>query len=212
MKRQGSTELPRFAVGALAIAGASAANGATVQITFTGSFISTTGGNNLVTDYGGDGVSDFAGGYVGHSGWIGAGSNLFAAAYGTASGAGGFARVSVGGQSAFDADTAGVRVVSASRRELVEVQFTDSNIRGGAATTGYLDITASATQPGEKIITVMRLIFDDVTGDTIGGLNATDAAFTEYTLSAVPEPGSNLALLALGAGGLTLRRRLKRAA
>ena len=28
----------------------------------------------------------------------------------------------------------------------------------------------------------------------------------------VPEPGSNLALLALGAGGLTLRRRLKRAA
>jgi hypothetical protein len=30
-------------------------------------------------------------------------------------------------------------------------------------------------------------------------------------LSAVPEPGSNLALLALGAGGLTLRRRLKRA-
>jgi autotransporter-associated beta strand protein len=31
-------------------------------------------------------------------------------------------------------------------------------------------------------------------------------------LSGVPEPGSNLALLALGAGGLTLRRRLKRAA
>ena len=32
------------------------------------------------------------------------------------------------------------------------------------------------------------------------------------TSTAVPEPGSNLALLALGAGGLTLRRRLKRAA
>ena len=31
MKRQGATELPRFAVGALAIAGASVANGATVQ-------------------------------------------------------------------------------------------------------------------------------------------------------------------------------------
>jgi hypothetical protein len=30
--------------------------------------------------------------------------------------------------------------------------------------------------------------------------------------AAVPEPGSNLALLALGAGGLTLRRRLKRSA
>jgi hypothetical protein len=61
MKRQGSTELPRFAVGALAIAGASAANAATVQITFTGSYISTTGGNQLVTDFGGDGIPDFGG-------------------------------------------------------------------------------------------------------------------------------------------------------
>jgi putative photosynthetic complex assembly protein 2 len=61
MKRQGSTELPRFAVGALAIAGASAANAATVQITFNGSYISTSGGNQLVTDFGGDGVADLMG-------------------------------------------------------------------------------------------------------------------------------------------------------
>ena len=59
MKRQESTELPRFAVGALAIAGASAANGAqVVQITFTGSYISRPGGNHIVSDYGGDGVAD----------------------------------------------------------------------------------------------------------------------------------------------------------
>jgi hypothetical protein len=38
------------------------------------------------------------------------------------------------------------------------------------------------------------------------------ATYDTWQVSAVPEPGSNLALLALGAGGLTLRRRLKRAA
>ncbi|MCX8497001.1 MAG: hypothetical protein ORN51_12540 [Akkermansiaceae bacterium] len=58
IKRQESTELPRFAVGALAIAGASTANAATVQITFKGSFISSTGGYHIVTDFGGDGVAD----------------------------------------------------------------------------------------------------------------------------------------------------------
>jgi hypothetical protein len=61
MKRQGSTELPRFAVGALAIAGASAANAATVQITFNGSFISSSTSNNLDTDIGNDGVIDLIG-------------------------------------------------------------------------------------------------------------------------------------------------------
>ena len=101
---------------------------------------------------------------------------------------------------------------AAYTQRLVPVTFTDTNIRMGASTTGYLDITASATQPGEKRITVHRLIFDEDTGGAVAGLNVSDAAFTEYTLSAVPEPGSNLALLALGAGGLTLRRRLKRAA
>jgi DUF917 family protein len=61
MKRQGSTELPRFAVGALAIAGASAANAATVQISFNNSFISSTMGNQLDADFGGDLVNDVVG-------------------------------------------------------------------------------------------------------------------------------------------------------
>ena len=59
MKRQGSTELPRFAVGALAIAGASAANGATVQITFADNVVSLSSGiNNFVLDLTGDTVID----------------------------------------------------------------------------------------------------------------------------------------------------------
>ena len=58
MKRQRQTELPRFVVGALATAGASVASGATVQITFDGSYISSVFGNQLVTDFGGDGTGD----------------------------------------------------------------------------------------------------------------------------------------------------------
>ncbi len=213
MKRQGSAELPRCAVGALAIAGASAANAATVQITFTGSFISTTGGNNLVADFGDDGTAEISGtvravtgGHLVKVNLLDSTGTLWAA-YGapvegnTVVGAGNTA-----------SNVGGVGAGVATLRGLVAVSFTDANIRGGASTTGYLDMTATASQPGEKIITVNRLIFDEDSGGAIAGLNVNDAAFTEYTLSAVPEPGSNLALLALGAGGLTLRRRLKRAA
>jgi len=43
-------------------------------------------------------------------------------------------------------------------------------------------------------------------------ISAGKTAIDGAAVSAVPEPSSHLALLALGAGGLTLRRRLKRAA
>jgi len=43
-------------------------------------------------------------------------------------------------------------------------------------------------------------------------ISAGKAMIDAAAVSAVPEPSSHLALLALGAGGLTLRRRLKRAA
>jgi hypothetical protein len=50
--------------------------------------------------------------------------------------------------------------------------------------------------------------FAEIRDDVFYGSPLLSASFT----SPIPEPGSNLALLALGAGGLTLRRRLKRAA
>jgi hypothetical protein len=56
------------------------------------------------------------------------------------------------------------------------------------------------------------LIFDNASTTAPAGVAYTDGAYPAWQVSAVPEPGSNLALLALGAGGLTLRRRLKRAA
>lgn len=60
-------------------------------------------------------------------------------------------------------------------------------------------------------VQIHRLIFDDASATAPTGVAYTDSAYPEY-VAAVPEPGGNLALLALGAGGLTLRRRLKRAA
>ncbi len=212
MKRQGPTELPRFAAGALAVAGASSASAATVQITFTDSYVSSLTGNQLDNDFGDDGFNDISG--AAHPTWVVVGlvgGGLCATAWTTQgrSVSGGFAQIAgavVGGGGTADSQGG-----TAAWRGLVEIIFSDSNIDGGWRTTGYLDVLAEATAYGEKKVTVNRLIFDDASGP-IGGLNATDAAFTEYTISAVPEPGSNLALLALGAGGLTLRRRLKRAA
>jgi hypothetical protein len=196
MKRQGSTELPRFAVGALAIAGASAANAATVQITFTGSYISTSGGNHLVTDFGGDGDNEIAGFANQFSAGIRVGTSTFAYAFDGVGGSNGV--VIAGVASAFGFGDRSVRGVSK-----VVVSFSDSSIRGGATTIGYLDLGATVVG-SNKSVTVNRLIFDKDTGGTIAGLNVNNAAFTEF--SAVPEP-SSLGLLALGAGGLLARRR-----
>jgi hypothetical protein len=65
---------------------------------------------------------------------------------------------------------------------------------------------------GSGLVGIHRLIFDDSNPAAPTGLAYTDAAYPEFTISAVPEPASNLALLALGAGGLVMRRRLKGAA
>ena len=74
MKRQGSTELPRFAVGALAVAGASAANGATVQITFANNYVANTANGGLTSfdgDLTGDSGVDLLGAAFGSSANVG---------------------------------------------------------------------------------------------------------------------------------------------
>jgi len=204
--------------GAMAVAaagGATQANAATVQITFAGSTLSTVSGNLLVTDYGDDGFADLF-----PQTFSGLGVGLLSSPTATTVFAGGVgfsgslglpgAVVKVGTSSKF---VTGSAVASITMRNFAEITFSDTNIRGGASTTGYLDITASATNPGEYILTVHRLIFDDASGGPISGLNTSDSAYTEYSgISAVPEPANNLALLACGAGGLLIRRRMKRVA
>ena len=90
------------------------------------------------------------------------------------------------------------------------ISFTDSRVNAGASTEAWLEVTATAINSLQQV-QIHRLIFDDNSTSRPAetpGLNLNDA----FLPSPIPEPGSNLALLALGAGGLTLRRRLKRAA
>jgi len=215
MKRQGSTELPRFAVGALAIAGASAANAATVQITFTGSFISSTGGNQLDTDFGNDSVADLVGQVASYGLFISGSSALVAEVTNN------FTSPSPLGEATYVIYTGdGYGYIW---NGLVPVKFSDDNIRGGQMTDGWLNISTFRSQTtGEKSLTVNRLIFDH--GGAIletrpradGSIFPTPyfvPAFPEYdaSTSGVPEP-SSLGLLALGAGGLLARRRRSQAA
>jgi hypothetical protein len=217
MKTPKTTSEAKWLPGALALAAVGAAthaNAATVQITFTGSYISTTGGetagNHLVADFGGDGAVDLFGilgragtGAVYNAGLVFAGMGFIASA-GLFSGY----SARVFGAPLGVSDGSGALVALG----LVPISFTDANVRGGAPTLGYLDLMASAISPDRGRITVNRLVFDDATGGTIAGLNVSDAAFTEYSTSAVPEASTSLGLLALGAGGILTRRRSKRAA
>jgi hypothetical protein len=207
MKRQGSTELPRFAVGALAIAGASAANAATVQISFNASFISYTSGDQLDTDFGGDSVADIQGSS------ISGGVRVARLPHGSVGEGGvydGRAVVVMFGMVYWGqlGDAAPVVV-----RGLVSFSLTDQLVRAGAPTLGWLDVTATGRAAGELgRMEVHRFIFDDAGSTAPTGLTTASTGIAEWQVSAVPEPGSNLALLALGAGGLLTRRRQKRAA
>jgi PEP-CTERM motif len=95
-------------------------------------------------------------------------------------------------------------------RGLYEFTFTDSRVNSGNPTAAFLDMTAYG-DASDLEVQIHRVIFDDSSIALPSGVTSADAAYPE-AFPAVAEPGSNLALLALGAGGLTLRRRLKRAA
>jgi hypothetical protein len=101
--------------------------------------------------------------------------------------------------------------VPLSASYLNPITFTDQRINGGSPTGAWLQVNAFNTSATSHTVELSRLIFDDES-TTRPGFGSVPDVQTEWQVSAVPEPGSNLALLALGAGGLTLRRRLKRAA
>ena len=205
--------------GAMALAATTASSqAATVQITLTGNKISSTGGNQLVADLTGDTVADItfsgfqAGGFDGFAfnmrdiGVTAIGRVLYAV-YAPANGVyavqGNFgsAGEGVGASYAF-----GYSVQSTSY--LNPITFTDSSINGGAPTDGWLQVNAFNTSATDHTVELSRLIFDDAS-TTRPALSSIPGAQTEW--SAVPEP-SSLGLLALGAGGLLLRRSRAKAA
>ena len=204
MKRQGSNELPRFAVGALAIAGASAASGATVQITFANNVMSTSAGLTLFeADLSGDGAADVRG--LSSDGTFVELNSLDSVRIASA-------MLINNGTNAIHYLKGVGKGGSGLSRGLVAFDFVDNGVNGGNSTAGWLDVSASATTASGASIQIHRLIFDDASTTAPTGLTSASTGIPEWQVSAVPEPGSNLALLALGAGGLTLRRRLKRAA
>lgn len=224
MKKNKNTNVAMQLPGALALAAAGAAtqaNAATVQITFTGSHFSTTG-NQLVADFGGDGRPDigvFKSFSTSFSSIrldgirIDGRPAVVAKAYrfnsSTTSGAlNRIAGAMVGDKSD---SSSGTQSASSVVRAFAPIFFTDENIRSGKTTVGYLQIEASAMNPGEVRFDVSRLIFDDAAGGPIEGLQVGNSAFAEYRTNTIPEP-SSLGLLALGAGGLLARRRRAMAA
>ena len=197
--------------GAMALAATTASSqAATVQITLTGNKISSAG-NQLVADITGDLVADFqvVSTFRGTNG-----VSVLLSPFGRASvGVGnGIIRADAqfggGGTVTYSISGSGHLVASSY---LNPITFTDHRINNNTPTAGWLQVNAFNTSATDHTVEFSRLIFDNASTTAPIGVQTTDEAYPAF-VAAVPEPGSNLALLALGAGGLTLRRRLKRMA
>ena len=198
--------------GAMALAATTASSqAATVQITLTGNKISSTG-NQLVADLTGDGNADVgfndawtdenSAGVRVNGEWIWASM---------VNKGGGVRQYSVDAMFAAGVGNAGgVGPGPLSAAYLNPITFTDTLINGGAPTEAWLQVNAFNTSATSHTVELARLIFDDAS--TVRPFFGSIPGVQTEWVAAVPEPGSNLALLMLGAGGLTLRRRLKRAA
>jgi hypothetical protein len=202
-----------------ALSAVSTANASIVQITLTGNQLSSTSGNDLNADLTGDSVPDvtFAGTNFGNSNFgnngalVSINGGLVSAQY--------FWTASYFRKDAqFAAGGTGNPVINGyspnSSTYYNPISFSDSRIQGGATITGYLYIeTYTSGQGGEATVNLLRLIFDDAFASPDGeSYPGTHPEWVPPSVSAVPEPTNNLALLACGAGGLLIRRRMKRAA
>jgi hypothetical protein len=201
--RSAAKWLPR----AMALAATTASSqAATVQITLTGNKISSTGGDQLNADLTRDGVPDIIvyasrTSTSGVSAWVqdlgGAGGG-FVSAYYTDTTFGVDARFLAGVGS-----EGGSGPAPRSASYLNPVTFSDPGINNGAPTGGWLQVNAFNTNTTSHTVELSRLIFD-TESTTRPSFTSIPGAQTEW--GAVPEP-SSLGLLALGAGGLLLRRR-----
>jgi protein with PEP-CTERM/exosortase system signal len=189
----------KWMAGATAVtaAGVTASQATTITINLVNNYISATDGNHLNADLTGDGHPDltmlnffhyrFISPYRTYatSARVGVDLNgVRASASWSNDFVNGFARL-------------GSREVSYSTFSLmgsVPIFFKDLHINGGAPTSGSLEVTVSARSP----LAIVQL----------DSLTYTSNAGVQGSTRAVPDHGSTLALLAMGAGGiLALRRR-----
>jgi hypothetical protein len=210
-----------------------ASQAATVQITLTDNFVSSSGLASFNPDVTGDGVDDRLNGtytptpdylrailnipigiFTTGGDYVFMGNNRigFAAREGVADSSNTL-HLELSGQVPYSANVESYppRV---SLSGVVEFNFIDSRINDGQATMGFLDISVfvggDVNAPGDTDarVSLNRLIFDDASTSLPSGVASGDAAYTEF--APVPEP-SSLSLLALGAGGILARRRRKAA-
>lgn len=195
--------------GAMAVAAATNAQAATVQISFANSFVNQSGATNLTTDIGGDGSPDIAGDFrysvesvstsakaivrllPGSIYALGDARAQNIKFYGSF-----YARVAV--QSAADQGSG-----NGSRSVTNFVAFT-TNVQGLGSRDGWLQLQASANPSATTAkVEVLRFVFN-VDESPLSKPDPSAIPFTEF--SSIPEP-SSLALLTLGAAGLFARRR-----
>ena len=199
--------------GALTSGLSGAIHAATVQINLTGNTISSNGENNLVADITGDGNSDVTFSatsvysglvYINIDGGKVGGYNQLASST-TGNGAVvSFTKALADAQfraGGYGVPATGGRSSSFDIKYLNPVTFTDQRINGGIPTDGFLEVNMIAAGSNASSVTLTRFVFDDSSTARPTGVD-TGTTYTEF----VPET-SSLTLLALGAGGLMLRRK-----
>jgi hypothetical protein len=177
-------------------AGVTPSQASTITINLVGNYISATGGNHLNADLTGDGRSDVAiSGAMHFLSYPRTYNGHIITSYRKSS-----AAVVLNGIAArayfssyplvslrLGSQHTGATVPFLSLTGSIPISFRDRHINGGAPTTGLLEVTVSAA-------------FAEVQLDS----------FT-YDTRAVPDQGSSLALLAMGAGGVLALRRWRAA-
>ena len=186
------------ATAATAAAGATAAQGGMITINLTGNYISATGGDHLNADLTGDGNADVTIASALHgvnyirnfSSTIVSGSA--AVRLNGVRCAGFFFGDFQVGYLLLGSQSKGLSFSSAALTGSIPITFKDLNINGGARTRGSLEVTVSNFGPFRTPSVQLD-------------------SFTYQAPSSVPEQGSSLALLAMGAGGVLALRRWRAA-
>ena len=176
-------------------AGVTASQASTITINLVGNYISGSGGNHLNADLTGDGQPDVAihhakyyrntitrGGVSYHNSSAAVTLNrIYARAHFTS-----YPAVFLRLGSQYTAHSLGNSIGVSSLTGSIPISFKDLHINGGALTKGSLEVTVFPTE--------VRL-----------------DSLTYNSGSVIPDQGSSLALLAMGAGGVLALRRWKAA-